>query len=55
MDVREDLKGRHFTAVKEWAPEELVAVLDLADELKALQRRREVHRLLPGCALGMIF
>jgi ornithine carbamoyltransferase len=30
-------------------------VLDLADELKERQRRREEHHLLPGRALGMIF
>src|SRR5439155_12283525 len=29
--------------------------LDLADELKALQRARREHRLLPGRSLGMIF
>jgi ornithine carbamoyltransferase len=30
-------------------------LLDLADDLKARQRRREDHHLLPGRALGMIF
>ena len=30
-------------------------MLDLADELKELQRNREEHRLLPGRTLGMIF
>jgi ornithine carbamoyltransferase len=51
----EDLKGRHFTRVANWSREELERVLDLADELKELQRRREEHHLLPGRALGMIF
>src|SRR5947208_6840472 len=51
----EDLKGRHFTRVADWSGDELQRVLDLADELKELQRRREEHRLLPGRALGMIF
>ena len=55
IDVAEDLKGRDFTRVSAWSPAELARVLDLADELKRLQREREEHRLLPGRALGMIF
>jgi ornithine carbamoyltransferase len=53
--VSETLKGRHFTRVADWSREELEALLDLADGLKALQARGEEHRLLPGRALGMIF
>jgi ornithine carbamoyltransferase len=53
--VSESLKGRHFTRVADWSPEELRTLLDLADELKERQRRREEHRLLPGRTLGMIF
>jgi ornithine carbamoyltransferase len=53
--VAESLKGRHFTRVADWSGEELVSVLDLADELKERQRRREEHHLLPGRTLGMIF
>jgi ornithine carbamoyltransferase len=53
--VLEDLKGRHFTRVADWSAAEIVQVLDLADELKELQRRREEHHLLPGRTLGMIF
>src|ERR671931_1469641 len=53
--VSDSLKGRHYTRVADWSREELEAVLDLADELKELQERREEHRLLPGRALGMIF
>jgi ornithine carbamoyltransferase len=51
----ETLKGRSFTRVADWSPQELESVLDLADELKELRRRREGHRLLPGRTLGMIF
>jgi ornithine carbamoyltransferase len=51
----ESLKGRHFTRVADWSGGELRAVLDLANDLKARQRRREEHRLLPGRSLGMIF
>jgi ornithine carbamoyltransferase len=49
------LKGRDFLRVKDWAPDELVAVLDLADRLKARQRERVEHRHLEGRSLGMIF
>jgi ornithine carbamoyltransferase len=50
-----ELTGRHFTKVADWSGEELLAVLDLADDLKERQRRREAHHFLPGRALGMIF
>jgi ornithine carbamoyltransferase len=53
--VLEDLKGRSFTRVADWSSADLIRVLDLADELKELQQRREEHHLLPGRALGMIF
>ena len=53
--VLEDLKGRSFTQVADFSRSELERVLDLADELKELQRRREEHHLLPGRSLGMIF
>jgi ornithine carbamoyltransferase len=53
--VTESLKGRHFTRVADWSGEELLAALDLADDLKERQRRREEHHLLPGRTLGMIF
>ena len=53
--IETDLKGRHFTRVADWSPAELTRVLDLADELKEQQRRREEHHLLPSRALGMIF
>jgi len=53
--VLEDLKGRDFTRVADWSGAELERVVDLAAELKDLQKRREEHHLLPGRALGMIF
>jgi ornithine carbamoyltransferase len=55
LAVAERLKGRSFTRVADWIAEELRSALDLADELKDLQRRREEHHLLPGRSLGMIF
>jgi ornithine carbamoyltransferase len=53
--VADSLKGRSFTRVADWGRDELLAVLDLADELKRLQAGREEHHLLPGRTLGMIF
>src|SRR3954451_15303112 len=53
--VADRLKGRSFTRVADWSREELLEVLDLADELKRLHRVREEHHLLPGRTLGMIF
>jgi ornithine carbamoyltransferase len=53
--VSESLKGRHFTRVAGWSREELLATLDLADDLKERQQRREEHHLLPGRTLAMIF
>jgi ornithine carbamoyltransferase len=53
--VADRLKGRSFTRVADWSREELLEVLDLADELKRLQRASEEHHLLPGRTLGMIF
>jgi ornithine carbamoyltransferase len=49
------LKGRDFLRVNDWAPEELVLVLEHADRLKARQRERVPHLLLEGRTLGMIF
>src|SRR5437016_8056867 len=51
----EDLKGRDFTRVADWSGDELKRTLDLGDELKEQQKRREQHHLLPGRTLGMIF
>jgi ornithine carbamoyltransferase len=53
--VADSLKGRSFTRVADWSRDELLEVLDLADDLKRLQHAREEHHLLPGRTLGMIF
>jgi ornithine carbamoyltransferase len=53
--VAESLKGRSFTRVADWSRDELLAALDLADDLKGRQQRREEHHLLPGRTLAMIF
>src|SRR5438128_5813352 len=55
VTVADGLRGRSFTRVADWGRDELLEVLDLADELKRLQHAREEHHLLPGRTLGMIF
>lgn len=50
-----DLKGRDFLRVNDWSADELAALLELADRLKAERTERVEHRLLPGRTLGMIF
>jgi ornithine carbamoyltransferase len=49
------LRGRDFLRADDLTGDELRAVLDLADRLKALQRARVPHALLPGRSLAMIF
>jgi ornithine carbamoyltransferase len=49
------LKGRDFLRVNDWAAEDLVTLLDLADHLKARQRQRLPHRHLEGRVLGLLF
>ena len=53
--VADSLKGRSFTRVADWTRDELLSALDLADDLKERQGRREEHHLLPGRTLAMIF
>jgi ornithine carbamoyltransferase len=55
LTVTDELKGRHFRRVLDWNGDELLALLDLAVDLKRAQQQREEHRLLPGRTLGMIF
>ncbi len=49
------LSGRDFLTIHDFAPAEIGALLDLAVELKAAQKRGEAHRLLEAKAVGMIF
>jgi ornithine carbamoyltransferase len=49
------LKGRSFTRIACWSREELMVVLDLADELKTERARRPELRLLPGRTIGLVF
>jgi ornithine carbamoyltransferase len=49
------LKGKDFLRVNDWATEDLLSVLDLADRLKVRRREGVEHRHLEGRTLGMIF
>ena len=49
------LKGRDFLRVNDWAAEDLLSVLELADRLKVRRREGVEHRHLEGRTLGMIF
>ena len=53
--IPDTLKGRSFTRVADWSPEELLMALDLADELKVERARRKELRILPGRTVGLIF
>jgi ornithine carbamoyltransferase len=53
--IPETLKGRSFTRVADWSPDELRLALDLADELKVERARRKELRILPGRTVGLIF
>ena len=53
--IPETLKGRSFTRVSDWSPNELRTALDLADELKVERSRRRELRILPGRTVGLIF
>jgi ornithine carbamoyltransferase len=49
------MKGRDFLSIHDFTTEEIYRFLDLADALKAKQKRGEEHHLLKGKSLGMIF
>src|SRR4029453_9383504 len=53
--IPDTLKGRSFTRVSDWTPDELRIALDLADELKVERARRKELRILPGRTVGLIF
>ncbi len=46
---------KDFISLADFSREEIIGLLDRADELKQKQRNREPHRLLEGKTLAMIF
>ncbi|HEY7258829.1 MAG TPA: ornithine carbamoyltransferase [Gaiellales bacterium] len=49
------LAGRDLLQIDDLAADELLALLDLAERMKALQHERIPHPFLPGRSLAMIF
>jgi ornithine carbamoyltransferase len=49
------LTGRSFLTIHDFSPAEVLALLDLASEFKAAQKRGEPHAVLAGRAVAMIF
>jgi ornithine carbamoyltransferase len=47
--------NKDFLCLTDWSREDLERIFDLTRELKDKQRRGEVHQLLKGKTLGMIF
>ncbi len=47
--------NKDFLCLTDWSREELEKIFDLTRELKGKQRRGEVHHLLKGKTLGMLF
>ena len=50
-----DLKGRHFLTLKDYTPEEILYLLDLSAELKALKKSGTLHRRHEGKNVALIF
>ncbi len=49
------LRGRHFLTLQDFSCEEILLMLKLSEELKEKQQQGELHPLLKGKTLGMIF
>ncbi len=50
-----NLKGRNFLTLKDFAPEEIMYLLDLAAELKAKKKAGELHEYHKGKNIALIF
>ena len=54
-DMTIDLKGRSFLTLKDYSPEEILYLLDLAAELKELKKKGIPHRRHEGKNVALIF
>jgi ornithine carbamoyltransferase len=52
---RLNLKGRDFLSLHDFTAEEILGMIELADELKEKQKWNVPHPYLQGKSLGMIF
>jgi ornithine carbamoyltransferase len=55
QEVTANFKGRDFLALADYTPDEIMRLIRLAVELKEKQKAGEVHHLLAGKTLAMIF
>jgi len=51
----QNIRGRDFLALQDFAPQEINLILDTASDLKRETAREAVHRLIQGKTLAMIF
>ena len=49
------LKGRNFLTLKDFSPEEILYLIDLAEELKAKKKQGILHKTLEGKNIVLIF
>ena len=50
-----DLKGRDFLTLKDFTPEEITYMIDLAADLKAKKKAGELHEYYRGKNIALIF
>lgn len=55
LNMETNLKGRDFLSLKDYTPEEIRYLLDLADYIKAKVKNNEPYEVLKGKTLGLIF
>ncbi len=53
--ISDQMRGRDLLSLHDFTPGEIEQILDLADVLKAKQKRGEPHPYLQGKSLGLIF
>lgn len=51
----DNLRGRDLLTLHDFSAEEITQILDLADDLKSRQKKKEQHHYLQGKTLAMIF
>lgn len=54
-DIMMNLKGRNFLTLKDFTPEEIIYLLDLAADLKAKKKAGELHEYFKGKNVALIF
>jgi ornithine carbamoyltransferase len=55
VNIRKDLKGRSFLAIKDFTKEEFDALIDFAIELKALKKAHKPHEYCKGKNIALLF